>query len=248
MVSSPRGRPWTSTLGGGDFELRTFVDAVFFGSPAKEPLAGQNLPQNDRGRKDVGAAVEALSANLLGRHVRRLSFDHAGLRLLAGLHRAGDAKIEDSRNAIDADQDVLRRDVAMDDFERLALFTSRLVRRVQPLEHPHHDGGANGRRDALCCCRDAFRKKLRDSPCTYSITKTSSSPLSTTSSVGTTLGWRMRAARRASSMNIALNSGSLSKWGCRHLTATTRENPTGPARRAKCTVAMPPDAISSKIA
>ena len=35
----------------------------------------------------------------------------------------------------------------------------------------------------------------------------------TTSSVGTTLGWRMRAARRASSRNIDTNSGSAESRG-----------------------------------
>ncbi len=84
-----------------------------------------------------------------------------------------------------------------------------------------------------------------DSPCTYSMTRKSSPSLATTSSVGTTLGCRMRAARRASSRNMATNSGSSANCGCRRLMATVREKPTGPSSRPKWTVAIPPDAISS---
>ena len=55
--------------------------------------------------------------------------------------------------------------------------------------------------------------------------------------------WRMRAARRASSTNTETNSGSFANWAWSRLIATVREKPTGPSRRPRCTVAIPPDAI-----
>jgi hypothetical protein len=36
-----------------------------------------------------------------------------------------------------------------------------------------------------------------------------------------------------------------SYWACSRLMATVRLKPTGPSKRPKCTVAMPPDAIAS---
>ena len=92
--------------------------------------------------------------------------------------------------------------------------------------------------------RAARSSAASESPRTYSITMKISPPSATTSSVATTLGWWMRAASCASSRNMSTNSGSRAICGCMRLTATTREKPTGPTRRPKYTVAIPPDAIS----
>lgn len=75
------------------------------------------------------------------------------------------------------------------------------------------------------------------------MTRKSSPSASTTSSVATTLGWWMREASRASSMNIAANLGSAARCGCMRLIATVRAKPTGPSSRPKCTVAIPPTEI-----
>src|SRR5579884_4320855 len=55
----------------------------------------------------------------------------------------------------------------------------------------------------------------------------------------------MRAARRASSRNIWMNSGSRARCGCSRLIATNRWNPPTPDRRARYTVAIPPVASSA---
>ena len=82
-------------------------------------------------------------------------------------------------------------------------------------------------------------------PGTYSITTKSSPPVATTSSVDTTLGCLMPAASRASSRNIATNSGLRSaRWGSSRLMATVREKPAAPTSRPRWTTAIPPDAIS----
>ena len=84
-----------------------------------------------------------------------------------------------------------------------------------------------------------------DSPWTYSMTSTNSSGELSTSIIDTTFGCWMRAARRASSRNMLAKSLSRARCGWARLMATVRANPEGPARRAKCTVAIPPDAISA---
>src|SRR5262245_44038210 len=58
----------------------------------------------------------------------------------------------------------------------------------------------------------------------------------------------MRDARRASSRNIDTNSGTRARWGKRHFNAIVRENPTGPKRRPRWTVAIAPAAIWSNTA
>ena len=65
----------------------------------------------------------------------------------------------------------------MDDVERLALLVFRLVRGVQPVEHARHD--RRRRWPAGCAVwlsSTPSRNKQSDSPCTYSITRKSSSP------------------------------------------------------------------------
>ena len=114
----------------------------------------------------------------------------------------------------------------MHDAERLAALALGLVRGVQPVEHADHDGGDDRRRDALAPARSRRGSAATsDSPCTYSMTRKSSPAVATTSSVGTTFGWRMRAARRASSRNIETNSGSSANCGCSRLMATVRAKP-----------------------
>ena len=95
-----------------------------------------------------------------------------------------------------------------------------------------------------------FARKVRwipetDSPWTYSMTRKSSAPSTTTSSVDTMLGCRIRDASRASSRNIETNSGSLESCGCRRLIATVRANVPEPLSVPRWTVAIPPAAISS---
>ena len=57
----------------------------------------------------------------------------------------------------------------------------------------------------------------------------------------------MRAARRASSVNIETNSVAFANWGCSRLMATVRAKPIEPSILPTWTVAIPPAAISSWI-
>ena len=90
-------------------------------------------------------------------------------------------------------------------------------------------------------------RALSASPWTYSMTTKSSPPLATTSRVVTTLRWWIRAASRPSSRSMAQMSGSSANWGWRRLIATVRAKPASPSILPRCTVAIPPAAISSPI-
>jgi hypothetical protein len=76
---------------------------------------------------------------LLGSHVGHLAFELPVPRRLQAAHGARHAEVEQARHAVDADQDVLRRDVAVHDVEGLALFADRLVCGVEAVEHAGHD-------------------------------------------------------------------------------------------------------------
>ena len=83
-----------------------------------EPLARRQLVQDDADGEDVAAAIDRRAAALLGRHVADLALERAGQRLHFARRRLGDAEVDDLDRAVEADDDVLRRDVAVHDLER----------------------------------------------------------------------------------------------------------------------------------
>ena len=80
-------------------------------------LAGEHLIQDDAERVDVGALVDLLAEDLLGRHVFRRADHVAGLGELrvALLLRGGDAEVHDLDQARVVDQHVGGLQVAVDD-------------------------------------------------------------------------------------------------------------------------------------
>src|SRR5262245_27676072 len=54
------------------------------------------------------------------------------------------AEIDDPRDAVDPDQDVVRRDVAVDDVQRTAVIVPGLVRGVQAVECTRDDAERDG--------------------------------------------------------------------------------------------------------
>ncbi len=121
------------------------VERVGLAVALEESAPFERLPEDDAGSEHVSPAVDVLrGARLLGRHVRELALEltGAGRRELARCPRH--AEIGEPRAAVDADEDVLRRDVAVHDAERLAVIVGQLVGGVQPREHVADDA----RRDA----------------------------------------------------------------------------------------------------
>lgn len=82
--------------------------------------AREELPQDDPGGEDVDARVDLhRGLHLLGRDVRDATLQRSRAALRCGRRRSR-AEIDDLGRAVVADDHVLRRDVAMDDLERLA--------------------------------------------------------------------------------------------------------------------------------
>ena len=79
--------------------------------------AGQHFVEDDAERVDVGALVDLLAEDLLGRHVLRRADDVAGLGELrvAFALRGGDAEVHDLEQAFLVDQHVRGLEVAMHD-------------------------------------------------------------------------------------------------------------------------------------
>jgi hypothetical protein len=93
----------------------------------KRQPSGQQLIQDDPDRIQVGGASQCVPSSLLRRHIGGGPQRRAGQRQRAAGGISGDAEICESGNAISANQDVLRLDVAMDD--------SRPMHSLQTAQH-----------------------------------------------------------------------------------------------------------------
>src|SRR5262245_49390046 len=93
----------------------------------------KRLPQTHRRSEQIGSPVD-FPAHLLRRHVRELAFDLPLTRHLHTPDGLRDPEIKNARDSICADDDVLRRDITMNDVEDLSVRADRLVRRMQPEE------------------------------------------------------------------------------------------------------------------
>jgi hypothetical protein len=81
--------------------------------------------EHDAEREHVDAPVDRLAANLLRRQVGELALDGAGARVVQLRGRLGDAEVEHLGGAVLADVEVVGRDVAVHDAERLAFVVAR---------------------------------------------------------------------------------------------------------------------------
>jgi hypothetical protein len=115
-------------------------------------LAEEQFEQDDAEGEDVGAAVDGLTAGLLGGHVAIFALHEAGLgeRGRAGV---GDAEVAELHGALVREQHVGGRDVAVDDFEGSALVVEALVGVVEGAgelaEQVGDDDGRHGLARAL---------------------------------------------------------------------------------------------------
>jgi hypothetical protein len=107
---------------------------------------------------DVGAAVDLLGSGLLRGHVGDLALELSRPRHREPRRRPCDPEVGDSRDAVDADQDVVRRHVAMNDLQRPPVVVGPLVRRVQAGEGVEDDAHGDPRRDRLLLLRGAVEQ------------------------------------------------------------------------------------------
>ncbi len=106
-------------------------------------MTGRQLPKHDTQREDVGRAIHVvLRADLLRRHVCELAFERPGARLREPIGNLRDPEIDDLRVAVVSEEEVVRRDVSMDETEQLPALSTKLVSRVKALRRI----GANARR------------------------------------------------------------------------------------------------------
>jgi hypothetical protein len=106
---------------------------------ADEALAREHLPQDRARRVDVGAPVDRRALDLLLRHVRQFALDLGAPGRREPRLRVGNAEVREASHAVDADEDVVRRDVAMDEIERLAVRSGELVCGVQSSQSVEED-------------------------------------------------------------------------------------------------------------
>ena len=129
---SPGGTPAPHRLGRLHLEREHAVERLGVVGAAKQRPQRQELVQHDAEREYVDAPIDALAANLLGREIGELALDRAGARLVQLRRRLGDTEVEHLRRPVAAQEQVVRRDVAVHDAERLALVVDGDVRVMQP--------------------------------------------------------------------------------------------------------------------
>ena len=105
-----------------------------------ESAPDEPLPEHDPDRIDVGAPVDHSRRELLGRHVPELALDLAVLgRPVHTERRLRDAEIEHASDAVQAEKDVLRRHVTVDDVEGVAVLAASLVRSLESVQYADDD-------------------------------------------------------------------------------------------------------------
>jgi hypothetical protein len=89
---------------------------------------------------DVRTPIDDGARGLLGRHVVHFALHRAAARVLGdAVARLGDSEVDELRDAAHAHEDVLRRDIAVDDAEGLAVFAAELVGGVETAARVRED-------------------------------------------------------------------------------------------------------------
>ena len=91
-----------------------------------------DLPEHDAQREHVGAVVDLLGGGLLGRHVLDLPLEAARAGVRDAAERARDAEVDQLHRALERDEHVLRRDVAVHDAQRAPVAVGERVRVAEP--------------------------------------------------------------------------------------------------------------------
>ena len=103
--------------GGEDLDVADFLQGGEFIGADEEAFVGEHLVQQDANTKDIGASVDGQSHDLFGSHVAEFPFEDArfGVRAFGG--GFGDPKVDDLHLAFVGNDDILGRDIAVNDVE-----------------------------------------------------------------------------------------------------------------------------------
>ena len=108
---------------GGSLRIAAIVSAAVLRTKAGR--SSQHLVEHSAEAEDVGAVIDGLAANLLGRHVADRSQNLAGVGLGCAVRggrtfvnrarQLGDAKVENFEAPVTGDEEIVRLDVSMND-------------------------------------------------------------------------------------------------------------------------------------
>jgi len=126
------------------------IDRLLRVLTAKEPPSREHFPQHDACAEDVGALIDFVAAHLFGRHVAELAVQvtrQLKVRLLRD--EPSDAEIGHFHFAFVGDQDVLRRNVSVNDAERATPFVGLSMCVIESRQEFRGDARRDRYRDAL---------------------------------------------------------------------------------------------------
>ncbi len=148
IVDAARQR-WIDGGGRRRIEAHDRGERLVVGAALERADVRDHLVEDDAEREQIAALIELVRLTLLGRQVRDLAHDRPGLGLRVAVARFRDAEVEDLHGAVEADHQVRRRDVAMDDVERLAVDADAFVRVRESGARARRDGERDMQRHAL---------------------------------------------------------------------------------------------------
>ena len=140
MASRAGGYPGRTRDGQRVLAIANELERLVFARRLEEAPPGGQLEEDDPDGEDVASPVDGLAAGLLGRHVRDLALEAPALGVLARPRVAlGDPEVDDLHVAAERDDDVLRRDVPMNDVQRRSVEVALLVRVREAGADAEHD-------------------------------------------------------------------------------------------------------------
>ena len=122
-------------------------DRVHVAAALEQPPRREHLDEDDAHREDIASPIELLAVRLLGRHVRELSFQLTGPRLRDARIRPRDAEVREPGETVDADEDVVRGDVAMNEALFATVLVDELVRGMKTCERIEDNPDRHAGRD-----------------------------------------------------------------------------------------------------
>ena len=119
----------------GDLCLADLAHRLEVSARGEQGRRGHQLPRDDAHREHVGDRAELHAERRLGRHVAELAFDLPALGVELATVRLRDAEVDHLHVAGMRDDDVRRRDVAVDDPQRHTLLVEARVCVLERVAH-----------------------------------------------------------------------------------------------------------------